>query len=173
MSIANPQSLDIELPVLDSHSRPTLSDSTLDPVLQQPVQSEDNSTLEAARTLNPIDPSLPVYTPSAPTTIIHQGTSTRILEVDDELLRYTLAHDRGSIPVARLPDLFSSEDGQSFRSHESFPPPYGTNEPPIYRPRFTNAEGEPKTLAMLFFKFGFCASFSSFGILTVLVSGPD
>jgi hypothetical protein len=162
MSIANPQSLDIELPVLNSHPRPTLSDSPLDPVLQQPIQSDYNPTLEAARTLNPIDPSLPVYTPSAPTTIIHPGTPARTLEVDDELLRYTLTHDRGGIPVARLPESFPLEDGQSFRSHETFPPPYGTNEPPIYRRRIANAEEEPQTLAMLFFKFGFCTFFSFF-----------
>ena len=155
MSIANPQTLDIELPVLNSHSRPGLSDS---PVLQQPIQSDDNPTSQA----NLIDPSLPVYTPPAPSTLIQPGTSTRTVEVDDDLLRYTLTHDRGGIPVARLSEPFPSEDGQSFRSHETFPPPYGTNEPPIYRPRIANAEGEPKTLAMFFFKFGFCAFFSFF-----------
>ncbi|KIM45650.1 hypothetical protein M413DRAFT_442300 [Hebeloma cylindrosporum] len=156
MSIANSQSLDIELPVLNSSSRLAPSDSSLDHGLQLPNQSDDNPTLRADRTLNLIDPPLPAYTPSAPATPIRPGASARALELDDELLRYTLTHDRGGVPVSRLPESFPTDDGQSFRSRETLPP-YGANDPPIYRRRIVNSEGEPKTLAMLFFKFGFCA----------------
>lgn len=154
MSIANSQSLDIELPVLNSSSRLAPSDSSLDHGLQLPNQSDDNPTLRADRTLNLIDPPLPAYTPSAPATPIRPGASARALELDDELLRYTLTHDRGGVPVSRLPESFPTDDGQSFRSRETLPP-YGANDPPIYRRRIVNSEGEPKTLAMLFFKFGF------------------
>ena len=163
MSIVNPQSSDIELSVLNAHSQSALSDSPVNPVLlvQQPIQSDNSPTLQSHRTLNSIDPSPPIYAPSAPATTTQPGSSERNLEVDDELLRYTLTHDRSGIPVVRPPEPFLLEDVQSFQSHETFPPPYGTNEPPIYRPRIANAEREPKTLAMLFFKFGFC-TFCSF-----------
>lgn len=110
-------------------------------------------------------PPIPSYTTLYPTAPVSRPRPNDVpeapsnIEVPDDLQQYTIAHDHTDAGVApRLPEAFPA-DLHSLRSSQGPPeslPAYGANQPPRYTPRIENHIDEPETLAMHFFKFGFC-----------------
>ncbi|KAJ3510956.1 hypothetical protein NLJ89_g4381 [Agrocybe chaxingu] len=130
----------------------------------------DNPVSGPSTSIDIIYPPIPAYTSSS-----NYGPppppSQPITGLDQDLLRYNSAYGHDGTAVApRPPEAFPS-DRLSFRSSEppETLPAYGADEPPRYRRRIENVRGEPQTLAMFFFKFGFFfPAFWVFGTLMLI-----
>ena len=122
-----------------------------------PASPSDSTPTAGSSTIpSSIDPPIPAYSPRAP----DHGEMIQIANpvLDAEMMRYSSAHGHAGVAVApRAPEVYHS-DRLSFRSDETVEPlpAYGADAPPRYRRPFENREEEPQTLAMHFFKFGFC-----------------
>jgi len=166
MSISNPIVSTIQLGPIPSSNRSNDH-------LTSPIHNHSNSAINIPPPpLITVEPPIPAYSPHSvidipayepPTTLSSSpGVVTESDAADSDFIQYARTHDHhegAAGVVRRLPEPFPS-DLASLRSNqppESLPP-YGVNDPPPYRRRIDNMQGEPDTLAMVFFKSGFCAS---------------
>jgi len=167
---------DIEPAVFPSPHHSTDSDVPLHPqhLVQREVSPAGTPSEPIASTSNVTDhiyPPVPAYSPQPSNDAPVFDSGTGEVSMSSDLQRYIMAHDHGAGVARRLPEAFPS-DLLSLRSSQGVPeslPPYGANDPPSYTRRIENIPGEPRTLAMLLFKFGFLfPAFWVFGALLLI-----